>query len=87
MQAHRTKTRKISAAEHAAIFQTIFDCPWVHSGNDHAFGTRVWMLDDEFLPTQNMASIRWIMTSNRDDCQIFMIDNAGDAIQLIRDSE
>lgn len=78
----KKKTRKISETEFDAIYKRIFMCPRIVG--DYPSDTSVWMLDDEFQPTQNMASIRWIMTDSLINYRIFQVDNAGDAIQLIR---
>jgi hypothetical protein len=78
----KTKTRKITWDEYEAIFKRIFMCPRIVG--TYSTETSVWMLDDEFQPTQNMASIRWIVTDSYLDVHIFQVDNAGDAILLIR---
>lgn len=47
-------------------------------------GTRVWMLDDDMLPTQAVASLRWLLIDTQEDAVLFQVDNAGDAIQIFR---
>jgi hypothetical protein len=42
------------------------------------------MLDDDFQPTQCMAEIRWMYAENNYGIQMFQVDNAGDAILLVK---
>lgn len=80
----KPKTRKIPEREYDALTEMIYKKaqPVIPSP---VAGTSVFMLDSDFLTTQSMAEIRWIMTDSPYDTRLFQIDGAGDAILLIRD--
>lgn len=80
---YRPKTRTIPRHEFNGIFDRIQEEAPIRKGEGF-YDTSIWMLDDEFQPTQNMASVRWIMNDSVADATIFQVDNAGDAILLIR---
>lgn len=83
MPALKVKTRIMDEDEHEALTRKIY-CEVPPTAQNGRAGTTVFMLDGDFLPTQNMASIRWIMTDSPYDCHLFQVDGAGDAILLKR---
>lgn len=46
--------------------------------------TNMRMLDDDMQPTQKMAEVRWILADSYMNNCLFQVDNAGNAILLIR---
>lgn len=80
----KTKTRKIPDEEYDALANRISRCQALEGGSTYS-GPHIWMLDDEFEPTQCMAAIRWMYAENYYGLQMFQVDNAGDAILLVRE--
>ena len=79
----KTKTRAIPEREYYALLNKIFNSAGLGRGYSTAFA----MLTDDFLPTQCMAEVRYMAWDNAYDCGLFQIDNAGDAILLVRTEE
>ena len=80
----KTQTRKIPEKEYEALVNRIYGCTRVAQGSAY-LGLSVWMLNDEFEPTQNMAEIRWIYAENNYGYQLFQVDGIGIAVQIISD--
>jgi hypothetical protein len=79
----RPQTRAMPDEEYEALTAMLYHCPPVVQSS--LVGTSIWMLDDDLMPTQTMAAVRWIMTDNHYDCNVFQIDNAGIAVQIVRE--
>ena len=80
----KTQTRKIPEQEYEALVNRIYECTRVAQGSAY-LGLSVWMLDDEFEPTQNMAEIRWIYAENNYGYQLFQVNGIGTAVLIIRE--
>ena len=81
----KTKRRKMPAEEFYALCEKIHrEVPPVCNSGRGAV-TNVWMVDGDFMPTQNLAEVRWIMTDNVADVHLFQVDATGDAILLERE--
>lgn len=74
--------RKIPEEEYEALVHRISRCERVVQGGAY-LGLNVWMLNDEFEPTQNMAEVRWVYAENNYGYELFKVDNTGIAVQLI----
>lgn len=85
MREMKTQTRRISEREYEALVNRIEDCPRLVWGSAY-LGLHVWMLDDEFQPTQRMAEVRWIYAENNYGYELFQVDNAGTAVLLTKES-
>jgi hypothetical protein len=77
---HKTKTRAIPETEYLALLYKVIDA----AGHGRGYETKFAMITDDFLPTQCMAEVRYMAWDNAHDCGLFQIDNAGDAILLVR---
>jgi hypothetical protein len=77
------KTRSIPEEEYDALADRIYKSQPVTKEGSY-LGLSVWMLDDDFQPTQCMAEIRWMYAENNYGIQMFQVDNAGDAILLVK---
>jgi hypothetical protein len=77
------KTRTMPEEAYDALADRIYKSQPVAKGSPY-LGLSVWMLDDEFQPTQCMTAIRWMYAENNYGIQMFQVDNAGDAILLIK---
>lgn len=73
------KSRFVPREYWDGLYTRIKDCNFYVS---EPAGTTIYMLDDEFQPTQNMAEVKLIMTDSHMDAHIFQIDGIGDAIFL-----
>lgn len=80
---YRPKTRVMPEAEYEALANKIYRgvAPLT---TGWAASTKVFMCDSDFVPTQTLADVRWIMTDNPYDMRLFQVDAAGDAILLTR---
>ena len=79
----KPKTRKMDGEEYDALADRIYRSQPVTKESSY-LGLSVWMLDDEFQHTQCMTAIRWMYAENNYGIQMFQVDNAGDAILLIK---
>lgn len=81
MTKFRPKTRSMPYEEYEALMDRIMSCTAIIRGGAY-LGLSWWMLDDDWLPTQSMAEARFMLAENGYGYQLFIVDNAGDAILI-----
>lgn len=84
MTKFKPKTRAMPYEEYEALMDRIMRCTAITRESAY-LGLSWWMLDDDWLPTQSMAEARFILAENNYGYQMFIVDNAGDAILIERD--
>lgn len=78
------QTRHIPEEEYEALCEKVMACAPVIKRRGPF--TTLWMVTDDFEPTQNMAAARFIAWDNYMDRALLQVDGAGNAI-LIEASE
>jgi hypothetical protein len=78
----RPQTRTIPTAEWAALTDKITDAVPIQRDGSY-YGTTTHMVDDDFLPTQNMRSVRYLLINSYADCDLYQVDSTGVAVLLL----
>ena len=78
----KARTRTMQEEEYDALAAQIYRSHAVVK--EGQVGLSVWMLDDEFQPTQCMRAIRWMYAENEYGIQMFQVDNTGYAILIVK---